>query len=327
MILADRFDGFLLDLDGVVWRGERAIAGAAETIDALRNANKRVVFVTNNASRSPRDYAAKLMRLLIPTGPSDVVTSAHVVVSHLRSIGLRRGDRVHVCAAAGLADLLRTNGFVPTNDTDDVDALVVAWNRALTFDDIKRAADVARSDVPFVAANRDATYPDEEGLLPGSGAILAAVETASGRRAIVVGKPEPELVLLALERAGTRAERSLFVGDRPDTDVAGARAAGVPVALVLSGVTTRKDVGSLEPEPDWVLDDLSAVLTTNVDEDPRPEPSGGRADVVFDEPGLFPASTEGNDERHPGDEAADVREVRNAAALGLPDADAGAEQL
>ncbi len=265
MKLAQRFDAFLLDLDGVVWRGESGIEGAAETIAKLRDAGKRVVFVTNNASRSPRDYAAKLIRMAVPTEPSDIVTSAHVVVSHLEGLGLKRGDRVHVCAAGGLLDLLRAGGFDATKETNDVRALVVAWDPHLRFDDIKNAADVARDGVPFIAANRDATYPYEDGLLPGSGAILAAVETASGRRATVVGKPEPELIRLALARAGSSEERSLFVGDRPDSDVAGARAAGVPVALVLSGVTTKKDLASLEPRPDWILKDLRAVLRTDAD--------------------------------------------------------------
>ena len=260
MRLADRFDGFLFDLDGVVWRGEEAIAGASQTVAKLREQGKRVIFLTNNASRSPRQYAVKLMRMLIPTQPVDVVTSGHVVIEHLRNIGLRTGDRVHLCAAPGLAQLLRADGLVPTSQTTGVLALVVAWNPKLTFDDLRRAADVARADVPFIAANNDATYPGELGLLPGSGAILAAVEVASGRRATVVGKPKPEMFRLALERAGSEPSRTLVCGDRPETDVAGARAAGVPAALVLTGVTRESDLAGVTERPDWILRDINELL-------------------------------------------------------------------
>jgi HAD superfamily hydrolase (TIGR01450 family) len=305
--LADRFDGFLFDLDGVVWRGEEAIPGAAQTIARLREQGKRVVFLTNNASRAPRQYAVKLMRMLIPTQPTDVVTSGHVVIEHLRKIGLRTGDRVHLCAAPGLAQLLRADGLVPTSQTTGVQALVVAWNPKLTFEDVRRAADVARADVPFIAANNDATYPGEAGLLPGSGAILAAVEVASGRRATVVGKPKPEMFRLALERAGSEPSRTLVCGDRPETDVAGARAAGVPVALVLTGVTREADLATVTDRPDWILRDVNELMT----EQTEATTSSLTPLVVEDGLSARPrtAGAEGEDEREAGDEAADVREI------------------
>lgn len=313
MRLVDRFDAFLLDLDGVVWRGEEPIGGAPETIARLREIGKRIVFVTNNASRTPRQYAVKLMRMLIPTDPNDVVTSGNVVVQHLRDIGLRTSDRVHACAAPGMGQLLRGGGLVPTTQTRDVRALVVAWNPKVTFEDIRRAADVARSGVPFIAANADATYPSEDGLVPGSGAILAAVETASGRKATVVGKPRPELVLLALERAGVPGERALFCGDRADTDVAGARAAGIPVALVLTGVTTESELATLTERPDWILRDIGEVLSATVPEMGALSEGGGADGGVP----AGPADTERRDEDESGDESSDVGEVRDSTLPGL----------
>src|SRR3989442_5375303 len=126
MSLADRFDGFLIDLDGVVWRGDQPIEGAADTIAALRDAGKRVVFLTNNASLSPRENAAKLMRHRIPTQPGDVISSAHAIVDYLkRHLRLSRGDRIHVCGTTGLAAVLRGAGLVPTSETTDVLAVVV----------------------------------------------------------------------------------------------------------------------------------------------------------------------------------------------------------
>jgi HAD superfamily hydrolase (TIGR01450 family) len=311
LTIADGFDAFLLDLDGVVWRGEEAIPGAGRTIWRLREDGKRVVFMTNNASRSPRQYAVKLMRMRIPTEPTDIVTSGHVVLAHLRRIGLRRGDRVHVCAAPALSQLLRGEGFVPTTQTRGVKALVVAWNPKVTFEDIRYAADVARTGVPFVAANRDATYPSEHGLLPGSGAIVAAIEVASGVRATAVGKPRPDLVRLALDRAGSDPSRTLVCGDRPDTDVAGARAAGLPVALVLTGVTLESDLGTLTERPDWILRDLSELLA----EQPMEPPSTGPYVVGTLGP---PVPAEQEDQDHPGDEPADVGQVGDPPAADLP---------
>ena len=283
--------------------------GAAEAIDRVREAGKRTVFVTNNASRSARDFAAKLMKLRIPTEPSDVITSTHAVVSYLREIGLARGSRVHVCGTDALAQVLRSAGFATTKDTTNVEALVVAWNPSLQMDDLRRAADVARAGVPFIGANRDATYPDEFGLLPGSGSILAAVETASGVAATVVGKPQPELFRLALERGGAPRARTLFVGDRVDSDVVGARAAGLPVALVLSGVTTAEAAAAAQPRPEMIADDLPSLLAGSSEaivEVGTVEP------VVVQDAVLSPSPTEGDDESQSGDEPADVSPERNA---------------
>lgn len=313
MTLAEGFDGFLVDLDGVMWRGDLPVPGAAEAIDALRSANKRVIFVTNNASRSARDYAAKLMRMHVPTPPGDIVTSAHAVVAHLRGLGLERGSRIHVFGTAALGQLLRTAGFTTTKDTVSVDALVVAWNPRLSFDDLRRASDVARAGVPFIGANRDATYPAEDGLLPGTGAILAAIETASGREAMVVGKPAPYLFALALERSGSDPQRTLVIGDRPESDVAGAHAAGLPAALVLTGVTRPAAVGSIVDAPEWVLRELGDVLR----EGPAGNrTSGGVRPRVRDVPALRTAPSEGDDQDQSRDEAADVREIRDPALGG-----------
>lgn len=290
MRLVDRFDAFLLDLDGVVWRGEEAIEWADEAIAGLRKQNKQVVFVTNNASRSARDYAAKLMRMHIPTEPKDVISSGHAVAAYLTE-NLARGARIHVFGTDALRQVVSLAGFEPTSDVEGVEGLVVAFNTRATFDDLARAADVARTGLPFIGANRDATYPVAGGLVPGSGSLIAAVEVASGRDATIVGKPAPYLFELALERAGVQRDRALFIGDRADSDVVGSRRVGLPVALVLTGVTQRRDVKRLDDAGDVVMDDLRGLFSNR------------------------PAPAERDDQQHPRDEAADVREIGDAAAL------------
>jgi glycerol-1-phosphatase len=265
--LADAFSAFLIDLDGVVWRGEREIPGASAAIAELRELNKRVVFVSNNSSRTPKQVAVRLMRAKIPTEIHDIVTSAHAVVEELNRIDLLFGARVHVCGSEALAHEVAHARFTPTKEMDAIAAVVVGLDRAIGFEDIRRASDLARTGIPFIASNDDATYPTEDGLIPGAGAILAAVERAAGRRADVVGKPKPTLFRLALERAGVPAERALFLGDRPDTDIAGARAAGIPCALVLTGVTGERDLGRIADVPGAILDELSDVLLPGL---PRP---------------------------------------------------------
>jgi 4-nitrophenyl phosphatase len=308
MSLADNFDGFLVDLDGVVWRGEQPIEGAADTIEKLREAGKRVVFLTNNASLSPREYAAKLMRHRIPTQPGDVISSAHAIVDYLkRELRLSRGDRVHVVGTTGLSQVLRGAGLQPTAERDDVHAVVVAWNPKLGFEEIRRAADLARAGLPLVGANRDATYPGSDGLLPGTGAILAAIETASGVRAHAVGKPAPELFRAALDHAGAAPERTLVLGDRLETDIAGAAAAGLPSALVLTGVTTTDDLDRSDIAPDWVLDRIDDLVREGVRR-------GRSAEPLVEESRLAPP-TERNDQHEPRDEPAYVREDGDAAVL------------
>jgi 4-nitrophenyl phosphatase len=205
-----------------------------------------------------------------------------------------------VCGTTALAQFVASHRFTATDETRDVQALVVAWNPTMVMDDIRRAADVARSGVPFIGANRDATYPTEDGLLPGSGAIIAAIEVASGRTATIVGKPEPKLFRVALERAGADATRTLVVGDRADSDVAGAKAAGLPAALVLTGVTAERDLPTLAVRPDYIVSSIAEIAT-----------SGGA--VESGEP--FAASAEDDDEDHAGDEPADVSEEGGPASL------------
>jgi glycerol 3-phosphatase-2 len=252
------------DLDGVVWRGHEPIPGAAEGIARLRAAGVRVGFVSNNSSQPVGEVTAKLASVGVPASPEDVMTSALAAASLLAS-ALGPGARVLACAGPGVVEALESVGLRPVRD-EPADAVVVGFHRDFDYDELVRASAAVRAGARFVATNLDATYPVAGGMIPGSGAIAAAVATASGRNPEVAGKPERPMVELVRERLGTAG---VVVGDRPSTDGAFADALGWPFALVLSGVTRLDEPAGgesiPEPPPPFVADDLAAVAPQLVD--------------------------------------------------------------
>lgn len=258
MTLADEYEAFLLDLDGVVYRGEEVIAAAAETIETLRKANRRMVFLTNNSSRSPAGVAEKLVGLGIPATGEDVVTSAVVTAETLAAEA--DGRSAFVVGEEGIIEALRAVGVsIVDRDARAVDYVVVGWDREADYDKLRTAALFVRRGARLVATNADATFPAPGGeLWPGAGSLLAAIETASGVRARVIGKPQTPLFESALERAGTRS--ALVVGDRIETDVGGASAAGLDGAVVFTGAATPADLLDHDALPVAALEDLSGLL-------------------------------------------------------------------
>lgn len=231
----------LCDLDGVVWlagpgvRGApevEALPGAAEAVGRLREAGLAVAFLTNNSSQPVSGYLSRLEGVGIPAGPTDILTSAQAAAG-LLARDLVPGARVLACAGAGVVEALEARGFevVPSWPCE---ALVVGWHLDFDFERLARAAAAVRQGARFVATNLDPTYPAPEGLLPGNGALVAAVATASGRQPEVAGKPEPPTVAMVRDRFG---DRGAVVGDRPSTDGALAAALGWPFALVVSEAT------------------------------------------------------------------------------------------
>jgi len=242
------------DLDGVVWRGESEIPGSSGAIDALRAAGHRVVFVTNNSSLTVGDYLAKLRRVGIDAVSDDLLTSAKAAAHLLRS-QLPAGAPVLACAGPGVREALAAQGFVVV-DVLPADAVVVGWHRTFDFARMTTAADAVRAGARFVATNLDPTYPDESGVVPGAGAIVAAVATAGGRSPdAVAGKPEAAMAALVLDRVG-RDETGIMIGDRQSTDGAFATRLGWPFAFVQSGIA-----GDDAPTPPaYVAADLAALV-------------------------------------------------------------------
>ncbi len=260
MALADDFDGLLIDLDGVVWIGREPVPGAVETLTALLAAGKRIAFVTNNPGKPPAAYAERLRSLGVKVGEEQIVT-AGMVAARLAAEAAGPDGSAFVVSRAPLKEMVAAAGVTVLEDEAGHDASVVVVSGYREFDyaallTAKRALDRGAA---LVATSRDPTMPMPGGEWPGTGAILAAVETASGRVAEIAGKPERHLFELALEAIGG-GERVAMVGDRISSDVEGGRRAGLETILVLSGTDSREDAEAAEPPPDHVVDDLAALL-------------------------------------------------------------------
>lgn len=258
--LASAYDNLILDLDGCVWVGNEPTPGAADAVAALRHAGKRVAFVTNDPRRAMEDYVAKLWRIGVQASLADVVTVGGAL-QHLLA-ETRYGRTAFVIGTESLRRHVADAGLKVVNGTDlatRADVVVVAGTEDLVYDDLRAAALAARRNGDLLGTSRDPTYPMPDGLWPGTGALLAAVEYASGRSASIVGKPEPQLILTAIDRLGEG--RTLVVGDRLDTDVAAAAKAGVDAALVLTGGADQREAdGHRGPELVAVAANLAELV-------------------------------------------------------------------
>jgi glycerol-1-phosphatase len=255
-VIADTYDAFLLDLDGVLYRGDRPIANAPEAVRALRALGKRLAFVTNNSSRTPEAVVAHLASVGVVAEPAEVETSALTTAAMLRE---RSVQTAAVIGEEGLRTALASAGIEIVPADARPGAVVVGWDRRVTYDDLRDASLAVQRGATLFASNDDVSYPAPDGYTwPGAGAILAALEAATGIDAVVFGKPNAPILRAALERAG--GGLPLVVGDRLETDIDGAADAGWDSALVLTGISTRADVASAHHEPTYILDDLSALL-------------------------------------------------------------------
>jgi len=255
----------LLDLDGVVWLAHEPIPGSVDAIARLRAAGVRVLFVTNNSAATVEAQEEALGSIGI-TARGDVLTSAMAAAALLRA-----GDRVLVAGGAGVVQAVERRGGVvvarspdASLDTDgpapEVDAVLVGLHRDFDYDGLRRASSAARAGARLIGTNDDATYPTPHGPIPGGGALLAAVVTASGAVAEVAGKPHEPMAMLVRDVVGAAAAAAaVMVGDRPETDGLFARRLGCRYAQVWSGVTPRG--AAVTPAPDLAGDDLAAIAS------------------------------------------------------------------
>jgi glycerol 3-phosphatase-2 len=260
MAPADLFDGFLIDLDGVVWVGREMVPGAVETLRALTEAGKEIVFVTNNPARPPSTYAERLREAGVPVADDRVVT-AGIVTARLAADLLAPNAGVFVIGAPGFHDAVAAVGLELLNGENArrAEAVLVSGHRGFDYEELLAATQALQAGASLFATSRDPTLPMPGGAWPGTGSILAAVETASGARAEIGGKPEPHLFEQARALIAD-AERVAMVGDRIASDIEGGRRAGLATILVLSGAAGREEAESAEHPPDRVLEDLAGLL-------------------------------------------------------------------
>ncbi|MEA2557346.1 MAG: glycerol-phosphatase [Actinomycetota bacterium] len=251
-MIGTSYDVILFDLDGTIYRGDAAIPHAPESVARIRAAGVRPVFVTNNSSRTQAAVASHLSSLGIPATPDEVETSAVVTATLL---ALRGAGTAFVIGEEGLLEALAARGIeVVAQEAHSVDAVVVGFDRGLDYPKLRSACLLVERGAALVATNADASFPAADGLWPGAGALLAAVEATTGRTAEVIGKPAAPLLEAARERGGGGVP--LVVGDRLDTDIAGALGLGWDSLLVLTGVTARADLVGDAPRPTFVAEDL-----------------------------------------------------------------------
>lgn len=257
--LCDRFDGLLVDLDGVVWIGGEAVPGAPQALRALLADGKRIVFVTNNPGRAPAAYAERLQGLGVEVGAEQVVT-AGMAVARLAGEAAA-GGTAFVIGAPALKEMVAASGATPLAGEEawEADVVVVSGHRGFDYGELLAAKRALDRGAAFFATSHDPTMPYPGGELPGTGAVLAAVETATGRRAEIAGKPERHLFEMAREALG-RCESVAMVGDRLSSDIVGGYRAGLETILVLSGTTTRAQAEAALPAPDFVVEDLGGLL-------------------------------------------------------------------
>ena len=260
-MIADHFDGFVLDLDGVVYVGDRAVPGAVEAIQALRARGKRILFLTNDPRGSREEYAAKLRRLGVPAERDDVLTAGAATAMYLRQHEAVEGRAAFVIGTGALKAEIAAAGLrlVGKEEGREADVVVVGLHEGFDYHELRVAVQAVARGAGFYATNRDASFPMPDGPWPATGAVVTAVETASGRRAVAVGKPERFIFDLARDLLKP-CRRLVVVGDRLDSDVAGGRAAGLATVLVLSGSTRAGDLDGAPFRPDFVVPSLAAVV-------------------------------------------------------------------
>ena len=251
----------ILDMDGVVWRSDAPIGDLTAIFARIRQRGLKFVFATNNGTLTPEEYKSKLAKLGVEIDPSQIVTSA-LGIAFMLSQKFPRGTKIFVIGEGGIRVALEENGFevLSVEDAPQAQAFVMGIDRTINFQKVAEAALLVRAGIPFYTTNTDRTFPTPRGEIPGSGAWLSVITTATGIDPIIAGKPFPYLMELSLERLGTKKEETLVVGDRLETDIAAGQAVGCPTALVLSGVSTKAQAEAWKPAPDVIAESLSELV-------------------------------------------------------------------
>jgi 4-nitrophenyl phosphatase len=247
----------LIDMDGVMYRGQMALAGAGDLIAFLEERGIRYLLVTNNATSSQAQFAGKLEGMDIHVPPDLIMTSSVATASYLATIA-PAGTRVNVVGEQAMAAEFEKRGFVIGGRESPY--VVCGLDRTVTYEKLKTACLAIRAGATFIGTNADKTLPVEDGQVPGAGAILAALVACTGVEPQVIGKPEPIIIRQALDLIGAQAEETACLGDRLETDILGGYRAGTATILVLTGVSTAEEAAMYAVQPDFIFADLPAML-------------------------------------------------------------------
>lgn len=251
----------IIDMDGVIWKGDAPIGDLAGTFDRIRQRGLKYVFATNNSTRTSEQYVARLKEFGVDAEPWQIVTSSHAA-AHAVAQKFPPGTRVFMIGEDGLRTPLQERGYeiLTVENAPMAEVVVMGLDRGISFQKLVEATLLVRSGIPFFATNPDKTFPTPRGEIPGAGAWYSVIVTASEVQPIVAGKPFRFLMDLSLEKLGTSNEETLVVGDRLDTDIAAGQAVGCPTALVLSGVAKLEEADLWRPKIDIIASDLAALI-------------------------------------------------------------------
>lgn len=252
--------GFIFDLDGTVYLGDRMIDGAAEAIHALRRRGDKVVFLSNSSIAARASYAEKLTRMGIPTDARDVLNSSLITARYLQK-HLPAGSSVYVIGEQPLRDELAEHGIPLTDEPEMADWAVLSWDRQFTYDKLNALYQAAVRGAQIVATNPDSTCPLERGQLPDTGTFIAALEAATGREIdLVVGKPSLISAQAAIDHLGLDSGSCYMIGDRLETDIKMGNDAGMSSVLVLTGVSTREMAEAAPYRPRHILPSIKEIV-------------------------------------------------------------------
>jgi 4-nitrophenyl phosphatase len=261
-MILNNIKALILDMDGVLWRDNTPIGDLPSLFARMRERGLKVALATNNATKTVDEYLARFSGFGVTLEAWQIISSASVAAD-LLSKRFPAGGAVFIVGENGLLRALQECGFHPITDPEDETvpiAVVGGFDRSVTYDKLRRATLHIRAGVPFYGTNPDKTFPTPLGLVPGAGAILAAIEAATDVKPILIGKPLPAMMHMALEKLATGPEETLVVGDRLETDIAAGQAAGCKTALVLSGVSSREQAQDWQPAPDFIVEDLTTLI-------------------------------------------------------------------
>jgi 4-nitrophenyl phosphatase len=249
---------FIVDMDGVIWRGKKILPGVRGFFRLLETHNLPFLVATNNSTVIPEQISSKFAKLDIHLKPEQVVTSSSATA---RFIGRTYPEikRVYCIGEEGLQRALTSQGFGLTEGADEAQAVVVGFDYQINWSKLEEATLAIVNGAHFIGTNPDPSIPTERGLAPGNGAILAALRAATNVDPCIVGKPEPHLYRMATEWIQTEPHQTLVIGDRLETDIAGGIRAGMPTCLVLTGVSRREDLEASAVQPDWVFNNLTEI--------------------------------------------------------------------